>query len=221
MPYLVPPVVPDGRMSSQPQPTLQCAERVLRPWCERDVEALMAAYRDEDIKRWHARTVDDLSEARALIDQWIRCWTDESAARWAVADQSTNEVVGQVALRSIDRQEGEAELSYWVLPRARRTGVATASVLAVAHWAFGELGLHRLELHHSVSNASSCRVAAKAWFELEGTMSAKAVHTDGRHDMHLHARLRDDRASRTYSPQPGPWSVKSVRPHQRSRVSPT
>jgi [ribosomal protein S5]-alanine N-acetyltransferase len=191
MPYLVPPVVPVGRMSSQPQPTLRCAERVLRPWCERDVEALIAAYRDVDIKRWHARTVDTPGEARALIGAWTRCWTDESAARWAVANQSTDEVVGQVALRSIDRQEGEAELSYWVLPQARRTGVATAAVLELARWAFEELGLHRLELHHSVSNASSCRVAASAGFGLEGTMSAKAVHMDGRHDMHLHARVRD------------------------------
>lgn len=192
MPYLVPPVVPVGRMSSQPQPTLGCAERILRPWCDRDAEALVAAYRDQAIQRWHARTVETPDEARALIDQWNRSWTTESAARWAVVDHPTNEVVAQVALRSIDRQEGEAELSYWVLPHARQTGTATASVLAVARWGFEELGLHRLELHHSVSNTPSCRVALKAGFVLEGTMSAKAVHADGRHDMHLHARLRDD-----------------------------
>lgn len=192
MPYLVPPVVPVGRMSTQTQPTLHCGERLLRPWREGDVETLIAAYRDEAIQRWHARTLGSHREALQLIDEWNGYWAVESAARWAVVDHSTNKAIGQVALRSIDRQEGEAEVSYWVMPQARQTGVATQSVLAVTGWAFEELGLHRLELHHSVSNTPSCRVALKAGFVLEGTMSAKAVHPDGRHDMHLHARLRDD-----------------------------
>ncbi|WFF06533.1 hypothetical protein O7622_26370 [Micromonospora sp. WMMD1076] len=34
--------------------------------------------------------------------------------------------------------------------------------------------------------------ARTGWFRLEGTKRSAAVHDDGRHDMHLHARVRGD-----------------------------
>jgi RimJ/RimL family protein N-acetyltransferase len=51
------------------------------------------------------------------------------------------------------------------------------------------LGLHRLELLHSVHNHASCHVAANAGFAIEGTLKGALEHPDGWHDMHLHARL--------------------------------
>jgi RimJ/RimL family protein N-acetyltransferase len=39
-------------------------------------------------------------------------------------------------------------------------------------------------------NAESCQVALKAGFALEGTARSALLHTDGWHDMHVHARLR-------------------------------
>jgi ribosomal-protein-alanine N-acetyltransferase len=41
-------------------------------------------------------------------------------------------------------------------------------------------------------NPVSCRVAENAGYRLEGTKRAEAMHADGWHDMHLHARLSDD-----------------------------
>jgi len=35
-------------------------------------------------------------------------------------------------------------------------------------------------------------VATKAGFRAEGTRRGAALHVDGFHDMHAHARLRDD-----------------------------
>ena len=79
-----------------------------------------------------------------------------------------------------------------MLPAARGAGVASRALTAVSLWALGEAGFHRLELDHSTRNQASCRVAARAGFPLEGTKRSAAVHSDGRHDMHLHARVRGD-----------------------------
>jgi RimJ/RimL family protein N-acetyltransferase len=70
--------------------------------------------------------------------------------------------------------------------------VASRALNALGEWALGEAGFHRLHLDHSTRNEASCRVAVKAGFALEGTKRSDAVHADGRHDMHLHARIRDD-----------------------------
>lgn len=190
MPHLVAPVVPAGRMSSRPQPLLRGERLLFRPWSEQDVDVVIRACADEAIRRWRARAVESADEAIDLISGWRRGWVAESSARWAVVDIARDDVVAQAALRSIDFQEGEADVSYWVVPQARNSGVATDSLRTLAQWSFDELGLHRLELHHLVLNGASCRVAAKAGFRLEGTMQEKPIHADGRHHMHLHARLR-------------------------------
>ena len=52
--------------------------------------------------------------------------------------------------------------------------------------------IHRLELLHAVRNETSCRVASRTGFALEGTKRKAVLHPDGWHDMHLHARVRGD-----------------------------
>jgi ribosomal-protein-alanine N-acetyltransferase len=60
----------------------------------------------------------------------------------------------------------------------------------MASWAFEVVGLHRLDLQHAIANAASCRVAEKTGFAVEGVRRSAWLLPDGRHDVHLHARLR-------------------------------
>lgn len=101
-------------------------------------------------------------------------------------------MLGRIALGSLNLDDGVAECGYWVLPTARGAGVAPRALTAVTAWALAEAGFHRLHLSHSTRNEASCRVAIKAGFPLEGTKRSEAIHSDGRHDMHLHARIRGD-----------------------------
>jgi RimJ/RimL family protein N-acetyltransferase len=55
-----------------------------------------------------------------------------------------------------------------------------------------ELGLHRIELGYSGANQASCRVPAKAEYQLEATLHAAPLHTQGWHYMHLHATIAGD-----------------------------
>ncbi|GJF25041.1 hypothetical protein SHO565_56050 [Streptomyces sp. HO565] len=58
-----------------------------------------------------------------------------------------------------------------------------------------EIGFERLGLAHSAGNEASCRVATEMGFALEGIRRHSHLYADGRHDMHLHARLRGDVAN--------------------------
>ncbi|MFC6149614.1 MULTISPECIES: GNAT family N-acetyltransferase [Mumia] len=75
------------------------------------------------------------------------------------------------------------------LASARGRGVATRAVRAAASRLLHDVGFHRLEIEHSTANPASCRVATHAGFPLEGTRRSAALHADGGHDMHVHARL--------------------------------
>jgi ribosomal-protein-alanine N-acetyltransferase len=141
------------------------------------------------IQQWSARVIVDTDEARAWMASWASTWEAETDVCWAVERQGV--VVGRVAVRDIDLFAGIGEVTYWVLPSARGGGIASGAAAEVTRWAF-ELGLHRLELFHSVHNEGSCGVARRAGFILEGTLRDGALHLDRWHDMHLHARLAPD-----------------------------
>lgn len=178
--------MPAGRMGGRPQPCLSVDELTIRPWTAHDVPVLVAAYANEDIQRWHVRSLDE-GEATAWAARWADHWKRETRADWAVAEGGT--VLGRVGIRRLELAEGFGEMAYWVLPAARGRAVAPRALTAVTDWMFA-LGLHRMELTHSTRNAASCRVAEKAGYTYEGTMHGRGLHADGYHDMHLHARLR-------------------------------
>jgi RimJ/RimL family protein N-acetyltransferase len=194
MPLLVGPALAPGSLRKFEQTRLGVDEQLaLRPWRADDAAAVRAAFACPDIQRWHVRRIDSDDEARTWIAGWAERWADETDASWAIVDERADQPVGQVGLRTVLLAEASAQLSYWVVPGMRGAGIAARAVRTLTRWAFGpSLGLNRLFLQHSTANPGSCRVAAKAGFDLEGTLRGSMLHADGWHDVHLHARLRTD-----------------------------
>lgn len=191
MPRLIPPVVEAGSMAESVQPELtSTAGLLLRPWHHDDAAAALLAFADPEIQRWHFQRIDDLDEARTWIESTHAGWKAESSANWAIIEAGAEEPAGRVGLTKVDLAAGWGEISYWVLPTARGRGLASRAVSALASWAFDGLGLHRIDIEHSVENAASCRVATRAGFTAEATLGSALLHEDGWHDVHLHAKVR-------------------------------
>lgn len=190
------PALASGSLAGSPQPVLTAAGALLlRPWAQDDVPAFLSAYRDEEICRWHTRRASTEAQVREWFDAYRRDWLREEGGHWAIT-RDGDEVLGRIALRGLDFDDGVANVAYWVLPAARGAGTASTALATLTEWALHEAGFQRLELDHSTHNAASCRVATKSGYLWEGTKRSAAVHDDGRHDMHLHARIRGD--------EPGP-----------------
>jgi len=190
MPALVTATVPAGSLAAQPQPTLTAGGGVLlRPWSPDDAPAVMDAYQDEAIQRWHVMRADSLAETREWIAGWQGGWAAETNAIWAVVDADSGTLLGRAGLKHLKFSDGTADVAYWTVPAARGRGVAPRAVNAMASWAF-EAGFHRLDLEHAVANTASCRVAEKTGFGAEGVRRSAWLLADGRCDVHAHARLR-------------------------------
>ena len=96
-----------------------------------------------------------------------------------------NVLVGGVTLRNILRGVAQTgTLGYWIgEPHARR-GYTLEAVTAVTRFAFGRLGLHRLEAACCPDNNASRRLLLKAGFDLEGKARGY-LKIDGRWRDHL------------------------------------
>lgn len=182
------PAVPAGTMSSVHQPTIIVDDELTaRPFHFGDVDRVIEAFADPDIRHWHARRIDTVIEARVSIGYGHMLWLREQAANFAIVDDD-DRLLGRVALHT-DLPAGAAEIAYWVLPDARRRAVATRAGQAITHWGHEQLGLSRILLEHSIHNSASCAVARSLGYELEGTSRSVQLLADGRNDVHLHAHF--------------------------------
>ena len=150
-------------------PVLEGAGLRLRPYRADDLPALVAAI-DEETARWltHVPWPYNDDEGRWFLQFAARSWSGHQA-HFAVADAGSDALVGGLNV-DIDLPHAIGEVGYRVNPEARGQGVATRAVGLVADWAFGPLGLARLDLGADTRNLASLRVAAKAGFRREGTL---------------------------------------------------
>lgn len=196
-----PPVILAGSLAGSPQPLLPAGrDLLLRPWHPADAQVFLSAYQDAEIRRWHTRRPSSEARVREWFDRYRQDWEQEKGGHWAVA-RDNDEVIGRIALGSVDFDAGTASVGYWVLAEARGAGIATRALSTLTDWAL-EIGFYRLHLDHSTRNLASCKVATKSRYQLEGTKRSAGVHDDGRHDMHLHARIRDAGAFEQLRAQP-------------------
>jgi RimJ/RimL family protein N-acetyltransferase len=172
---------------------IEAGDLALRPWTEQDAEQVFEAFTDPLIARWNPRLpLSDLDAARGWLASRATGWAGGDACSWKVVDAVTGELRGSTGLRHIDPIDRAAVASYWTVAGARGRGVAPAALAAATHWAFTELGLHRVALAHVLANEASCRVATKAGFGLEATIRDSCLLREGFSDEHLHARLASD-----------------------------
>lgn len=164
---------------------------VLRPWCDDDIEALLAAYRDPVLRRWTRFPLTNRAEAERFLDRSRQGWAGGRSFSFAVLEPQPAggpTLVANVLLKEVVPGRPAAEVGYWTAAAARGRGVAPRALEAVTRWAFTRFaaaGLSRLELLHQVDNPASCRVAEKTGYDFVEVVPARAPFP---RDGHRHVR---------------------------------
>jgi len=134
---------------------------VLRPWEARDAPAVLAACQDQEVQRW--TTVPSPYSRRDALSWCTELspagWEAGTAARFAVLDAATGDLLASVGLDGINH--GAATLGYWCAAPARGRGVVTEAAQALCRWGFGPLGLELVVWAAEVGNWASRAVAEK------------------------------------------------------------
>ena len=145
-----------------PEPPLGDDVVRLRPWSAHDVDALVAAWNDEEIQRW-TRVPPEHGPDVAL--RWIaseHLRRDRSLALDLVispADAEDATVLGEVGMVPLAGGPSRAELGWWVGAAHRRQGIATRAVGLFAEWLRSELEFTDLFAEVDPENPASVWVA--------------------------------------------------------------
>jgi RimJ/RimL family protein N-acetyltransferase len=127
---------------------------------------------------------------------WLASYEDArregTREAFAIVDDEDG-FLGIAVVPRLDRENRTAELGYITASAARGRGVATEALRQLTEWAFGELGMQRLELLISVDNPASKRVAERAGYVREGVLRSLWFKQGRREDTEIWSRLPGDR----------------------------
>jgi RimJ/RimL family protein N-acetyltransferase len=154
------------------EPAATAPALTLRPWRDSDIPAMVAAFRDEAMRRWLVSSVDDEDDARAWLARQDAGWADGTHLSWAIEEGGT--VVGYFVIKAAQPPETlRTGVGYWTVAAARGRGIASRCVEAATEWLFGGQDImpaDEIELLHTVGNEGSCRVAQKCAYVLESVI---------------------------------------------------
>ncbi|HEX2294871.1 MAG TPA: GNAT family protein [Actinomycetota bacterium] len=167
----------------------------VRPWEERDAGSLVTELQDREVSRWVLTIpwpyTDD--DAAAFLRFAEEQRDTHRGAHLAVVAQGDGALAGGVALAPIDWDNGSAALGYWTARSFRNRGIARRAGRLLVDWAFGDLGLERIELTCDPANVPSQRVAEELGFQREGHLRGHLRTSEGRRDSLLYGLLAPPR----------------------------
>ena len=119
-------------------------------------------------------------------------WDQGRAARFAMRDRQSGELIGVVGLDSCVHLHRSCELGYWLRREWTGRGLMTEAADACVRFAFERMGMHRIRCAAATDNVPSLRVIARLGFRFEG-IARQAEWVGSRWlDHALFARLATD-----------------------------
>lgn len=133
---------------------------------------------------------NSVEDVESRIDTWELQADMANGACWGIFEGA--QLAGVIILGWIQAAHLSANISYWLGESFTGRGLATESLKLLSRFAFTELGLNRLEISASVTNAASQAVATRAGFREEG-ISREFERINGKFVDHVRfARLARD-----------------------------
>jgi [ribosomal protein S5]-alanine N-acetyltransferase len=171
---------------------IHTARLTLRPFRAEDEDALQALAGDRAIADTTISVPHPFKSehARAWIAEHGQADSSSLHRYFAVILRSEDALVGVVALRDIDQEHSQAELSFWIGRAYWGRGLASEAAAAALRFGFEELDLNRVTAYHMVRNAASKRVLTRLGFQGEGLLRQRVKKWGVFEDVLAYALLR-------------------------------
>jgi len=157
--------------SIPPVPTLTGGRVRLRPLCKTDALDLFAVHSDARVMRyWSHPAWTELEQAIARIEELERSRASAEFYTWAATIGGSDRLIGTVSLFALNRTQQRAEVGYALGSCMWGRGYATEMLRTAIGFAFGSVGLSRLEADIDPRNAASCRLVERVGFVREGLL---------------------------------------------------
>lgn len=151
----------------------------LRPPHADDIDGLYAMYSDPAVMRyWSRPPMTRRAEAEAQLARYAEGFATRSGLTWAITAGDDDRLVGTCALFHVEPMHRRAELGYALRADHWGRGLAREAVALLLAWAFGALGLHRVEADIDPRNLASRSLLLRLGFRSEGLLRERYLVGD-------------------------------------------
>ena len=176
---------------SLPTPTLRTARLQLRPFAQRDTDAIFALQSSAHVLRyWDSPPWTERSRADRFIAACKQLEQDGSGARLVIERSEDRRFIGWCCLMRWNADYRSASLGYCLDDAAWGRGFATEATDALLQWAFATLDLNRVQAESDTRNTASSRVLEKLGFIREGTLREDCIVNGDVSDSWVYGLLR-------------------------------
>jgi RimJ/RimL family protein N-acetyltransferase len=164
----------------------------VRPWRDTDLACVEQASQDPRIPTGTTVPAHYTPEAGlAYIARQHARLTSGQGVCLAVVDQHRDHAVGHINLMQRP-QEGVAGIGYWIVPAARRRGIASRAISLMTTWGLSAGGFARIEAWVEPDNQASQRSLEANGYLLEGRLRSFLTVGARRADVLVYSRIAAD-----------------------------
>ena len=156
-------------------PTLKTERLILRPPCADDYAIYKKFYRDESASKTYGGPLSDFQSWKKLAAD-LGHWHLKGFGMWSIDERQTGNMIGGCGLVWPEAYP-RSELTWWVIPAARRKGYASEASKAVIQFAYQILKWEKVETHMNDENHAARNLTLK----LGGVKIERATFPDGLH----------------------------------------
>jgi len=154
-------------------PTLETERLLLRAPREDDFPIYRAFFADAKASRFYGGPLGDGQAWRVLASD-LGHWALRGHGRWSIELKASGHMIGGCGLWWPSGWP-RSELTWWIIPPARRKGYAVEASRAAIRFAHETLGWPLVETHTDDNNAAARALIAK----LGGSLIAREAFPDG------------------------------------------
>jgi len=176
------------------QPALLETERVRLRWIvEADAPALFEIYGDPEVARYLSRPAfTQMAQAEKLVATAKACYADGSSVNFAIERREDAAVIGTAMLFRFHRESRRAEIGYSMARAYWGQGYMHEALRALIDYAFGPLGLNRIEADIDPRNANSAKSLERLGFRMEVVLRERWIVAGEVSDTGYYGLLRKD-----------------------------
>ncbi len=135
---------------------------------------------DEVTKYLSWPTHKDIETSKNVASMWVNDYIKPEYYLWAIEVKDSGQVVGSIAVMSIDNNTEMCEIGYCIGKAFWNKGIVTEALKGVVKYAFNEVGFNRIMCRHHIGNNASGRVMEKASLQYEGLLRQVMKNNKGK-----------------------------------------
>ena len=163
--------MPGPMIEGNELPTLPAPRVALRWLTEADAGALHGIFSNPAVMRyWSTLPMSDIAQAKKLVADIHEGFRGRRLYQWGVIRLEDERVIGTCTLFAINESQGRAELGYALGHEYWGRGYMREALTALLDFAFGKLGMRRLEADIDPRNAGSLHAVERLGFRREGVL---------------------------------------------------